>query len=128
MKLTIAKKLNSSFGLLLLLLLAISATSIVQIQSVNDNYRSLFDDRVQKIFLVKDMISELREQFKEMRGYVLSGSATNMDNWRKAKETYDEWFNALSAMENTTAVKTDLQDLKSLDEQYLKYVADVQKL
>lgn len=128
MKLTIAKKLNFSFGLLLLLLLAISATSIVQIQSVNNNYRSLFDDRVQKIFLVKDMISELREQFKEMRGYVLSGSATNMDNWRKAKETYDERFNALSAMENTSIVKNDLQDLKSLDEQYLKYVADVQKL
>ncbi|CAN7763179.1 methyl-accepting chemotaxis protein [Paenibacillus sp. LjRoot153] len=127
MKLTIARKQYLSFASVLLLLLIISATSLLKIQSVNNSYQFLLDDRVTKIILVKDMVSELREQFKEMRGFVLSGNQSSMNNWLNAKSIYDEKFKILEGMENLPAVKQNLQDLKDLNEQYLKYAEQLQE-
>jgi len=122
MKFTVSRKMYFAFGLVLLLLAIVSFTSYTQMNSVNDKYKVLIDDRVEKMFLAKDMLSEIREEFKEVRGYLVTGSQKNLDNYEQAKARYNGLFQKLDPMMVIPEGMRILEEINKAHEDYTQLV------
>lgn len=76
---SIAKKLYISFGLLIALAFSISIYSIVQLTSMNDEYSTLIDTRLQQIYMASDLQARVGVQGVHLRQYVLTGKPDSLD-------------------------------------------------
>ncbi|WP_254926659.1 methyl-accepting chemotaxis protein, partial [Janthinobacterium sp. PC23-8] len=82
--LNIATRLAIGFGVVVLLLLFMSVTSVQRLASVNDGTRMIYEDRYPKIVLANEIIKNTLDNGREARNVLLAVSEDEADNSRKA--------------------------------------------
>ncbi|MDZ5472263.1 methyl-accepting chemotaxis protein [Bacillus sp. 31A1R] len=98
---TIRKKLISGFSIILILLVLVGGFGTFQLANVNEGYKALFDDRVSKLMLVKDLKQEMTNQTLAVRGYVISNDESHLKNYEEANNQFINKLDELKAV--TTA-------------------------
>ncbi|MGC5325926.1 methyl-accepting chemotaxis protein [Brevibacillus sp. SYSU BS000544] len=125
MKLSVGKKLYAGFIIVLLLASFISAISFYQISNLDTTYKFLLDDRVKKVILVKDMVSELREEFKSIRGYLLSDNPKQLEQFNEAKKRFDNLSKELDPMLTLPKGRQLFADLTQISDEYAAFSTEL---
>ncbi len=81
--LKIGIRLGLGFGLVLLLLLAIAMLGINRVSAINDTTQIITDDAYPKVVLVKDLIRDVTDVPRQMRGMVLTNEDSEIERYRK---------------------------------------------
>ncbi|MGG5252379.1 methyl-accepting chemotaxis protein [Neobacillus sp. SM06] len=118
MKLTIGKKLYAGFLSIVLLLGVISGISFVQISSVDGIYNQLLKDRVQKMLIIKDMVSAMQKQQAASRGFLVMATDKEMQSYYQAKQQYDEISKSLEPLIKQAEDRAMFNELQSIAEKY----------
>lgn len=74
----IAKKLYISFSLLIVVAFSVSVYSVIQLVSMNEEYSTLIENRLQQIYMASDLQSRVGVQGVHLRQYVLTGKEDSL--------------------------------------------------
>lgn len=121
----IGKKLSFSFAVVLLLALAVGLIGMVELSSLKNSYQSLIDDRVGKIMHVKDLKYIAADQTKNVRGYLLTGSAQQWDAYMSQRAAFASVMSALESTLQTEESKRLAGRLVEMEAQYAQVVAEI---
>ncbi len=91
-KMTVKRKLFIVFATVLFLLVVVGSIGVIQINSVDDNYSFLIDDRVYKMNLLKDMMTEVQKMQINARGFLINGDETAFSDYRETIDRYNILF------------------------------------
>lgn len=128
MKLTVAKKMYLGFGAILALLIIMGVFASIEISKTNVTYEKLLDDRVQKISLIKDLITSSKDIQLSNRGYLLMGNYESLTNYQDAIKKQEEISKKLDSMIKQGKNKELLQDLNNINAQYVEVAEKTIKL
>jgi len=110
--LTIGQKLNSGFGILVLLLLLIVGLIFAAGRAATDRINLTVDVRVPAALASARAQSSLLKMRAAVRGYLAVGDLQNIDDYNKAKEIFQENLGQLNAL---SADWSDADDVQRLD-------------
>lgn len=122
---SIRKKLLSGFATVIILLITISTFTYFQFSSVNDEYSQLIEDRTNKIYLSSNLSHSANIQRLGVRGYIIDGDKTYLDEIREAQQSFDEELETLLSLTNSSE---EIALLKELEEVQLSYRNDVEDI
>lgn len=71
MRLTVRRKVWFGFLLVLTILLVVGMSGILALSKLNNEYRFLIDDKIKKVVLFEQILSEQNEEAKNIRGYII---------------------------------------------------------
>src|SRR5438477_40266 len=75
-KLKVSTRLSLGFGILMLLMLVMGATSLVKVSTMHQSFRLVVDDRVPKVAAINEVKGDINQIARSMRNMViLSDSA-----------------------------------------------------
>ncbi|MDZ5471569.1 methyl-accepting chemotaxis protein [Bacillus sp. 31A1R] len=120
---TVRKKLIGSFGLVLILLLAVSGTGIYQLMKVDKSYNELIEDRVTKLMQVEKLKEEMLEQSSAIRAYLLTGGNSYLEEYKQALRDYKVELELLKVSIVSPEGKKILTELEEIGVQFEETIA-----
>lgn len=70
----------------------VGGISFVQLDTIDKNYALVLDDRVYKVNLLKDMMTEVQKMQINARGFLLNGDETAFNDYRETIDRYNILF------------------------------------
>lgn len=122
---SIRKKLFTSFGILIVLLIAISAISISQITKLNDDYTYLLDDRAYKVVEAQKIQNATSLQGLYIRSYVLQKEQSALDSLYAQRDLVSNKINEIEPLFKNVQMQEELRNLKEQQSLYNDYVDQV---
>lgn len=120
MRFTIRNKLYIGFISVLILLCIVAGTSLYQINSVNNTYSFLIDNRAYKVIKTKEMVALINQESKAVRGYLLSGDENSISEYNEAKSNFQkiekEFQKIIVAPEGKEILKRMIKHKKEYEE------------
>ncbi|WML42677.1 methyl-accepting chemotaxis protein [Neobacillus sp. PS3-40] len=113
MKWTVSKKLISGFSVVLFILAVTVSISYYEISMVNKTYNSLINDRAKVVINIKDLQIAVSEEQTNLRGYLIMGDETNLQNFQKSRDDFKKLYVNLL---QTIHVSKDVQLLKEINQ------------
>ncbi|TXK84228.1 methyl-accepting chemotaxis protein [Paenibacillus sp. N3.4] len=122
---SIRKKLFSGFIFILLLTLVVAFIGWNQITSVNATYKSLMDDRVNKIIQVKEVKYLTASEAKNVRGYLITGDEHHLQSYQEDRKRFEELKGALQQSVKQGQGVVLLNEIIGLETEYDKVVQEI---
>ncbi|HHY73307.1 MAG TPA: methyl-accepting chemotaxis protein [Bacillus bacterium] len=116
MKMTISQKLLGGFLAVLIILTTIAGIGYYQIDTVDNEYNHLINDRVNKLILVENLGLEAKSLQSHFRGYIILGDNTTIENFTKAHEKYlliSKEFHNIITLEKAKELIKELDKLEN---------------
>ncbi|MFB9756589.1 methyl-accepting chemotaxis protein [Paenibacillus hodogayensis] len=117
---TVAKKLYSGFFAVLILMAVVASISYVQMNSIDDSYTDLIENRASKVTMTKDLLLATKEEQVQFRGYLLFGDENYYQSLVKARENYKKISTAYSRVTTTAEGREHLSKLDGLEAQFVQ--------
>lgn len=124
---TVRKKLIGGFLVILLLLAAIMGIGYYQINSLNNSYSDILDNRVQKVNLVKNLQEYSQKQSSDIRGYLLTGQKLYLDEYAASGKEYEETDSQLKKLLTSDEEKKLMNQVRSVQMEFSKLVQELIK-
>lgn len=118
----IKQKLLFSFSAILILLAVISSISFYQLKTINQSYSNAIEERLTKISLTSDMSNSLFNEQVAMRGFLVSGSQSQIDANIKAKEDFKKASNELLKITTSPKPSRLMAEIIDQEAQYQKII------
>src|SRR3954454_21795212 len=96
MKMNVKKKLLLSFSAVLILLIILSSITYFQLQSVDTNYSTAIDERLEKISITSDMVEYAYQEQASIQGYLITGSEEQITSFNEASLKFKELSKKMS--------------------------------
>jgi methyl-accepting chemotaxis protein len=128
MKMTIGKKLFAGFFAVLFLLGITVGVSYYQINAVDKNYTDLINDKANKLIMIKSLDVQIKKEQASLRGYLLLGDQTALNNFNKAHETYLKTSKSLSDAITHKKAQKFLSELNQIEDEYNQFSKKVFQL
>lgn len=125
MRMSVRKKIFGGFIFVLLLMMALGGLGLFQMNSVDQTYQFLLDDRVHKMNLVRDMMAEIDRSQINAREYLLTGNQESFGNYQYAINRYRTVYVELNSI-ITDPTNRDL--LISFDQAVSNYQSETQSM
>lgn len=122
---SISKKLFSGFGIVILLLIVITAISLIQLSTVDSTYSQLINEQVKKAMLTKELKYLASEESRDTRGFLVSGNNSHLQAFHMAKEQYKAASDELGKLLQTKQGIKLHQDMDRLHADYVKVMEQV---
>lgn len=90
MRLTIAKKLYTGFLSILLLLVLIAGLNYFELNSANNTYQKLLNERAQVVSQVKDLSISVKEENLRVTSFLLMAQEDDLTAYREAVKKYNQ--------------------------------------
>lgn len=125
---TIGKKLFAGFFAVLFLLGVTVGVSYYQINAVDKNYTDLINDKANKLIMIKSLDIQIKKEQSSLRGYLLLGDETSLNNFKKAHESYLNTSKSLSDVITHKKAKKFLSELNQIEDEYYQFSKKVFQL
>ncbi|WP_186278731.1 methyl-accepting chemotaxis protein [Lysinibacillus sp. BW-2-10] len=119
MKMTVSRKLLLGFFAILLLLAIVAGIGYMQLNSVNDKYSELIDDRSEKLALANDIMLHTSNEQLSLRGFIIYGKQEQLDALNTAREEFRTTIESLSSIVNQAEGKKLIEDLITAEKEYI---------
>lgn len=125
LKLTIAKKLYAGFLSILLLLIVIAGLNYIELNSANDMYQKLLNERAQVVSQVKDLSIAIKEENLTITNYLLMNKEEDLKAYREAVKKYNQ---VSKEIQSKTTDRNDWLLLQGLDLLQGNYVSNAEAM
>jgi methyl-accepting chemotaxis protein len=128
----IGMRLGLGFGLIMVLLITMSATIIIQMKKISGNLDLVVNDRFPKTVIANDIINEINVVARALRNIALLTDSTKIPEEYKritgARKTIGEKFDSLSESIKSTEGKKQLNEVLAARQLYLPVQDQILKL
>ncbi len=118
MKLTVGRKLWTGFLVVLLLVIFVGLAGFWSLTKMNDEYKFLINDRLEKIRLLEELSSTQYRIASDVRGYLLFNQVSNLANREENKEKLATTMSSLDKLLKTGENREMFEELKSASLSY----------
>ena len=118
MKYSVRKKLWTGFLSLVVLMIVAGIMNYLTIPDISDRYKSLIDDRLEKVILLEQLSTNQNMLSNELRGYLLYKQVYYLKDRRELLESFDAKVQELDATLQSEESRALLDELKGAAEQY----------
>jgi len=122
---SIRMKMLNCFGLIILILIGLSAFSICQISNINKNYTYLLDDRAYKVIEAQKIQNASSLQGLYIRSYVLRQESSDLDNLYAQREKVSTIINDIEPLFVVKQMQDEFSNLKEQQTAYNGYVDEI---
>ena len=119
---SIRKKLYSSFGIIILILIGLSAFSVYQISKINNDYTFLLDDRAYKVMEASKVQNATSLQGLYIRSYLLRQESSTLDNLYAQRDIVTNTLNEIEPLFKIPQMQEEISNIKEQQELYNGYV------
>lgn len=119
------QKLMLSFTVVLLLTLIVGMIGWFELTSINSAYKTLLDERVEKMLIAKDLGGTAADETKNVRGYLLTGNGEHFNSYLKNRQTFKEEMTQILAGVHTEKSKEIIAKMNDLETKYSAVVAEI---
>ncbi|MGE5700969.1 MAG: methyl-accepting chemotaxis protein [Clostridia bacterium] len=128
MNLKIRTKLLLGFLTILILLVAQVVIATTQLKEVDSVYSTLISDRAQKAILTEKMNTLVQTQSKSIRGYLLLGNDSMLQEYTDASKKFDEIFQQMQSNTKSDQGQKLLGELAVLQKEYSQFAEKIFQL
>ncbi|WP_203247921.1 methyl-accepting chemotaxis protein [Sporosarcina beigongshangi] len=118
MRFTVGKKLWGGFLSVLVLLVIVGAMGYWSLLKMNDEYRFLIDDRVEKIKLLQELSATQLKTENDVRGFLLFNNVSYLTNRSDLSDLFDAQWEQLYSMNQDDSAKLLLDGIKGGRQSY----------
>lgn len=95
--------------------------SYYQINTLNNSYSDLLLDKAKKAVDIKDLQVAVKQEMVSMRGYLLLEDEQSLKDYKKAREDYQEKYEALLGRFKIPEAIKILKDLNEIENEYRQF-------
>lgn len=125
---SIKKKLFTSIGFIILILIGLSLYATFQLQKIDENYTFLIDDRAYKVIEVQKIQNITSLQGLYIRSYVMRQDPSDLEKIDTEKNIMTETLNNIESIFTTEQMKKEIQNIKEQQTTYNDYLDDIIQL
>ena len=114
----VGSRLGAAFGLIILLLIIVSATAVIKISSINSSIEQIVNDRYVKVRLAFDVRDGVNDQIKFLRGIVIDtkNPEHNKKRYLQLDDTIKQTNLAMDKIAAIQSTPTGKQKIKALQD------------
>ena len=114
----VGSRLGAAFGLIILLLIIVSATAVIKISSINSSVEQIVNDRYVKVRLAFDVRDGVNDQIKFLRGIVIDtkNPEQNKKRYLQLDDTIKQTNLAMDKIAAIQSTPTGKQKIKALQD------------
>ena len=114
----VGSRLGAAFGLIILLLIIVSATAVIKISSINSSIEQIVNDRYVKVRLAFDVRDGVNDQIKFLRGIVIDtkNPEQNKKRYLQLDDTIKQTNLAMDKIAAIQSTPTGKQKIKALQD------------
>ncbi|MDO7908155.1 methyl-accepting chemotaxis protein [Paenibacillus sp. JX-17] len=121
----ISQKLFTAFAAVILITLLLGSFSYYEINETDKSYSVLVNDRMDKIMATDNLRFIVTRQTKDVRGYLITGSQSQMDAYETGRTTFAEMSSSLQQRFILPESKQLLNELIELEQNYNQVVTNI---
>ncbi|WP_158233640.1 MULTISPECIES: methyl-accepting chemotaxis protein [unclassified Sporosarcina] len=125
MKFTVGKKLWLGFMSIVIIMIVIGTVGFLAIKKVNEQYTFLIEDRMHKVILLERQKSDQNDLVKNIRGYMLYGSESYINELKEISQRTHERLDELDIILNSSKMKELLSETHDATEEYEKVLQNI---
>ncbi|GKV54760.1 putative sensory transducer protein YvaQ [Sporosarcina sp. NCCP-2222] len=118
MRMTIGRKLWFGFTAILFLLLIAGGTGIWGLTKINSEYEFLIEDKIRKVILFEQLLSDQNEDAKNIRGYILYGEDSYIERRNDLMISIKDKLKELNRLVKTPSARELLADVTETSKSY----------
>lgn len=118
MKLTIGKKLISSFLIIAVLLGIASSISVYYLNQINEGYSDLVQRRLVILSNIQTVQKEVTKEFSRLRGYMLTKDQDSLDGLKSSYDNVNKLINETLKLAQVQEFKDSLLGLEQLNGEF----------
>lgn len=118
MRFPIRLKLFSGFGIVLIILIALSSLSYVEVEKVDQTYSHLIQEQVDQLVMTKTLETDAIRMSQAVRGYLLMGKDSIAAEYQEASQQFDKTQKELGQVEQSPEAQTRLNEIKQARNDY----------
>ena len=122
---TIGKKLLASFGTIIVILLALSIFAFNKMQTIDNDYTYLIEDRVKKVMKVSEIQNAASQEGLIIRSYVLRKSDEDLTKLEEQKDLIAKILNEIEPQLKEVEMLEQIQFLKEQQSNYEGYASQI---
>lgn len=119
---SIKKKLLTSFGTIIVILVALASFAVIQMSNIDKNYSNLIDDDVHKVIEASKIQNAVSLQGLYIRSYVLRKDSTDIDNLSVQREIVTQTLSEIEPLFKTEDMQYEIGNIKEQQALYSGYV------
>lgn len=112
------------FGILLILAIIVGI-SYYQIKSVESTYSNLLFGESQQLFMIKGLDNEIKKEQVALRGYLIIGDETSLNNFNQARESFLGISKKLIEMYTASEAQELLKELDAIQREYYLFSEEI---
>ncbi|WP_339195695.1 methyl-accepting chemotaxis protein [Solibacillus sp. FSL R5-0449] len=121
----IGKKLFGSFGIVVLILIFLSAFSVMKMTEIDEDYSFVIEDRVYKVTELSVIQNATSLQGLYVRSYVLRQDPADLESLTTQRETISNTVSAIEGLFKTAEMQEQIATLKENEVLYNDYVSQI---
>src|SRR5690606_18706492 len=121
----IGKKLFGSFGIVVLLLIFLSAFSVMKMTEIDEDYSFVIEDRVYKVTELSAIQNATSLQGLYIRSYVLRQDSADLESLATQREAISNTLSEIEGLFRTAEMQDQINILKENQALYNDYVTQV---
>ncbi|WP_079524254.1 methyl-accepting chemotaxis protein [Solibacillus isronensis] len=121
----IGKKLLGSFGIVIAILIFLSAFSVIKMTEIDEDYSFVIQDRVYKVTELSAIQNATSLQGLYIRSYVLRQDPADLESLTTQRETIENTISDIEGLFRTAEMQEQIKTLKENQALYNDYVTQV---
>ncbi|WP_018883901.1 methyl-accepting chemotaxis protein [Paenibacillus massiliensis] len=121
----ITKKLSFSFAVVLCITLIVGGAGWFQIRDMEQSYRELFANRVDKIVQIQDLKSNALTQTKNFRAYLLTGEISQYEEYEKNRVAFANRLKDFEARLTPVEAEQMTERFVAMEQEYADVVQEI---
>lgn len=118
MRLSVRKRIWFGFLLLLTILVVVGVSGIVSLSKLNNEYRFLIDDKIKKVLLFEQILSEQNEEAKNIRGYIIYKDESHVEHRKENMNSINGKLKELNKIVRTPSARELLKEVIEASKSY----------
>lgn len=118
---SIKKKLFTSFGIIILILIALAVFSTKQMTKIDNNYTELIDNRTHKVIEASKIQNAASLQGLYIRSYVLRQDPKDLENLNTQRDVVVKTVNELEPLFVTKDMQVEIQNIQAQQKELIDY-------
>lgn len=118
MRLTVRRKVWFGFLLILTILLVVGMSGILALSKLNNEYRFLIDDKIKKVLLFEQILSEQNEEAKNIRGYIIYQDTSHVEQREENMKSINGKLKELDKIVRTPSARELLKEVIETSKSY----------
>ena len=118
MRLTVRRKVWFGFLFLLTILAVVGVSGVLALSKLNNEYRFLIDDKIKKVLLFEQILSEQNEEAKNIRGYIIYQDTTHVGQRQENIKSINGKLKELDKIVRTPSARELLKEVIETSKSY----------